>query len=377
MSIPLSAFAATVSDQITVTEDVSTVIYGDVTPTFRAQVTVPSDDPPLVSFTSSFYLILDSVTSLVYTGDISGTYPNYSMTVKGLGPPVPALAAGQHSVVAQYRSPNHGLLTSAPVVFTVLRKTPLLECGINNVSPTYALNASLTFLAAFMNTQAPPQFENGTFTVTFVGAQTFTSGNLKPDGQGQFNASAPPAAGIYETKCAFSGSSSFSPVEITTSAPTIVSANNRIGGIALYTDPTPVTAGTPTTWKVVITGKAGLPTPTGYISLVIAGATTQVLQLGSGGSLTFQARAPALSPSATIQVNYNGDPVYAFSNAKFALTTQPITSIAPTPAVTPTTTGRLAQTGGGIQLGTAMLGLLLILAGVIGLGRRRERSGRS
>jgi len=330
-SIPLGAAAAAVDYQLTITESSSTMTYGELSPVFHAYLTEPSDDPPLNVMTAPLRISVDSQD---YYGSLSGTNPTYALYVPALDPrPLP----GQHSVIAKYLSPNHGVLTSSPVALTVLKSTPGLSCGVMNFSTTYTPNSPLKFSALFSNTNAPVDFQNGTFTVTFVGAQTFSFGNLKANSALEVTTPVPAAYGVYNTKCAFSGTNLFNPVETTMSIPTtIVSGNNPVGGIALYTEPAPVTGGALITWKVVVSGRPGLPAPTGYISLTIAGASTQIISLGAGGSVTFQARAPGIPPSATIQVSYNGDSVYAASQAYFPLTTRPIANSAPPRAATTT-----------------------------------------
>jgi hypothetical protein len=133
----------------------------------------------------------------------------------------------------------------------------------------------------------------------------------------------------------------------------IVSANNPVGRISLYTNPTPVSQGVLTSWLVVVSARSGLPAPTGDISIRIGASYTKIIALEAAGSVTFQAVAPTLGPSSVITVWYYGDPVYAASSANFPLATPPISayaapgaatavsnaasaSVSPTPASTPT-----------------------------------------
>ncbi len=355
IALTTGASAAGVDSQLTVTESAPTITYGDWTPSFVAHLTVASDDPPLAGNTP-FYVAVDSQN---YGGSISGNYPTYSLYVGPQPPPLPSV--GQHAVVAKYLSPKHGWLTSAPVTLTVLKKTPVLSCYITNVTNTYAPNTPLTIRMEFSNTNAPVDIQNGTFSVTFTGPRTFTSANLRADSAGQIFLSVPPATGSYHGSCAFSGTSSFNPVDGYLNIPTIiVSANHAVGRISLYTNPTPVTQGVMTSWKVVVSARSGLPTPTGNIGLRIGASYTKVIALEGGGSVTFQAVAPGLGPSSTIVVAYYGDPVYAASSADFPLTTPPISAAptaptvvanaaaataAPTPASTPTPAATESPTG--------------------------------
>jgi hypothetical protein len=324
--LPAAASTTDTNGQITLTANGSTTMtYGESSPTFRSVLTLASGDPSPTDMT--FYFLVDSQ---MYIGSVSWSNPNWTLFENGFGPP--PLSVGQHSVVAQYKSTNH-VLTSAPVILNVLKKTPGLDCSINNVTNTYATNTPLTITVGFSNTNAPVDIQNGTFSITFTGPRTFTTGNLRPNSAGQVFASAPPATGVYQTKCAFSGTGSFNPAETHLNIPTIiVSANNHVGAIALYTNPTPVTHGPMITWEVIVSPKSGLPTPTGYVGVDIGVAYTKLMALGPDGSLTFQAIAPGLGPSDTIRVDYMGDPVYAWSNANFPLTTPPIPGAPPSDA---------------------------------------------
>jgi hypothetical protein len=326
---PPSASAASVTYQLTVTESAPTMLYGNPSPSFRAYLTAPSDDPP-INANIPFYVAVDSVN---YTGSLSGTGPSYVLYVGGVAPP--PLAVGQHSVMARYQSPKHGWLTSTPIVLTVLRITPALSCSIGNWANTYPPKTPLTITFSFANTGAPVDVQNGTFTITFAGATTFTDANLVAQG-GQVVAPAPSALGVYAISCTFSGTSSFGPTGFSFGN-VIVSPANQVGGIALYTNPTPVTNGPMITWKVVVSGRPGLPAPTGDIRVMLAGSTSSPVPL-SGGVATFQLVAPYVQPSDIITVWYYGDPVYAASSAKFSLNTSPISNGAPpsaAPAASP------------------------------------------
>jgi hypothetical protein len=169
IALPRGASAAGVDYQLTVTESAPSMTYGDLTPSFVAHLTVPSDDPPLAGNTP-FYVAIDSQN---YGGSLSGNFPTYTLFV---GPP-PSPSVGQHAVVAKYLSPKHGWLTSAPVVLTVLKKTPVLSCYTINVTNTYAPSTPLTIRVEFSNTNAPIDIQDGTFSITFTGPRTFTSAN--------------------------------------------------------------------------------------------------------------------------------------------------------------------------------------------------------
>jgi hypothetical protein len=316
--LPAAASGTATNGEITLTAGGSTTMtYGESSPTFRSVLTLPSGDPPPTDMT--FYFLVDSQMDV---GSVSWSNPTWTLFENGFGPP--PLSVGQHAVVAQYKSPSH-VLTSAPVILNVLKKTPGLDCSINNVTNTYATNTPLTITVGFSNTNAPVDIQNGTFSITFTGPRTFTSANLRANSAGQVFASIPSARGIYQTRCAFSGTASFNSVATQMNMPTVVvSANNQPGRIALYTNPTPVTHGPNITWRVVVSARPGLPTPTGNVSVDIGRSYTKLMALGSGGIVTFQAVAPSQESLASIRVWYYGDPVYASAGADFPPTTPPI-----------------------------------------------------
>src|SRR6266704_5180260 len=130
-AIPSTAGAATPSYQLTVSESDSTMTYGQSAPSFRAALTPPSDDPPLGANT----LFDFKVGSTTVAGSLSYSAPTYSLFANGLNPT--ALVPGQYSVIAEYQSPNHGLLTSAPITLNVDKGTPDLQCSISNFANTY------------------------------------------------------------------------------------------------------------------------------------------------------------------------------------------------------------------------------------------------
>jgi hypothetical protein len=331
--VPAGASAAASSIpsgfQITVSESAPSMVYGGPSPSFRASVTESPDDVIPVNTFPVFYLLVDSQT---IGGDVSGSAPTYSLSVSGLAGIAP-LSGGQHSVVAQYVSHKHGLVTSAPVTLTVLKGTPILNCAGGSVPPTSSPNAPFMVSTSFGGINAPVDWQNGTFAVIFTGAQTFTMGGLAANSAGQVMATTPSVPGVYQVKCSFSGTGSVNPVEARLGTPTIiVTANHATGGIQLRTDPTPVTGGQQTTWNVVVLGGSGLPAPTGTVSIRIGSYFTSAIALSGGGSVTFQTYPASGSfAGSSIRVWYSGDPVYAAAGADFSLSTPPISGSAGSP----------------------------------------------
>jgi MYXO-CTERM domain-containing protein len=328
-AVPMTATASTTSYSLTVSESASTMSYGSgVTPTFRATLTLPSDDPVLAGNTTPFYI---SVAAQNYIGSLSGLFPTYSLFVGGINAPPP----GAYPVVAHYESPNHGLLSSAPVTLTVTKIMPAMNCYIVNVASTYAPSTRLTITVAFGDTNLPVDIEDATFTIIFAGPQTFSVTHLKASTGDRVFAPVPSVPGVYQAKCQFNGTALFRGTTAQLSPDLVVSARHNIAGIGLYTSPAPVTHGPSILWEVVIYPGPGLPIPTGRIGLQIGPYFTHLLDLASGGKITFRAVAPSVTSTSKIQVFYYGDPTYASSSASFSLKTSPIGG-----AVTPSPKGK-------------------------------------
>lgn len=120
----------------------------------------------------------------------------------------------------------------------------------------------------------------------------------------------------------FSGTSSVDAVSAALSAPDLtVSLDHPIGGIQLRTDPSPPTDAVTITRDVTVLGAAGLPAPTGFISVRIGGLFRHIIALTSGGAVTFQTNpTPGLSDASPIRVSYEGDPMYAAAERDFSVT---------------------------------------------------------
>ncbi len=312
--------------QITVTESATTMIYGDLSPTFRAQLTVPIG----VSVTSpnDFYIRIDSQ-SYAGGGSLSGSSPTYLLYLNGTyGTP---LSVGQHSVVAVYTSSNQGIIESAPIKLTVTKSALDLTCFISNLAYTYAPNTTLTITLSFSDSvsSAAVDWQKGTDTISFVGSRTFTYSNLKPNASSQITVSTPSVTDNYKLRCIFNGSPSFNSAEFDLGA---VVSENKQPSIKLYTNPTTLKYGQSATWYVVVSGIAGLPIPTGEISITIGTSYTRLTGLGPDGTMTAQGIVPPLTGN-TIKILYSGDPVYTWYDASFPLTNPSI----------PTTGGSIAN----------------------------------
>lgn len=286
--------------------------YGQTAPNFTASLVPPAGDPALGA--APYYVSIDGVN---YGGVVNYQGPPYILTLRGSTVP---LAAGQHTITASYVSPNYGVLTSAPITLTVLKASPSnMECYIGNTSATILPSTPLTVVVG------PTGLSGGAFSVTFTGPHTFTSPAAALDANSQFAAVSPPAPGVYQAVCNFSGNAQYSSLSVPMNNRQVtVSAGQTVGGIALYTNPAPLVFNAPTTWRVIVAAQRGLPTPSGYVSLRIGSSFTKILQLGPDGTLTFDATCPGFGPSDEIQVSYSGDAVYAAKLVYFSTATRPI-----------------------------------------------------
>jgi hypothetical protein len=313
VTAPTRVQAATFTYELSVSESSPTWVFGQPSPSFRASLIPPSDDPPLTGNTS-YYI---KVGSTSYVGSSSSMPPRELLYLAGIGST--ALAPGQYPVVAEYLSPNHGWLTSAPITLTVVKATPDLQCQVSSTIYVHPPNAPLTI-------SANPGLAGGTFTVSFTGPRTFTSAPAQADSSGHFAITTPPAPGVYQVSCNFSGSATQSAGSAPLYSRQItISASNAIAGVTVFTDPAPLTSFVPTTYQVIVAGRPGLPPPTGTIGLTIDTYFTKLdIALGSDGKATFQATNPPIPSSASLQVLYTGDTVYATSVVSLSQKTAPI-----------------------------------------------------
>ena len=304
-----------------VTLSTSTVPYGgEGMVLLEAQMTVPDGAPP-VDYTR-FYFMIDSY---FYQVSGSGSAPVYTLAVNGISLQKP-LAIGQHTIYAEYYEPGlGGVRVDGPsTTLTVVKDTPTNFVCNATVATTNLPNTPLTIsFSLSRNSNLQVDWQNATFTVAFVGKQTFTHANLKPNSSEEVTVSMPSVPDKYTVQCIFNGTSLFNSVTSGLLVPVLVSEKNQIGEIQLYTNPTTIQAGAPVTWEVVVVGEAGLPAPTGQVNLTIGASYTGLITLEPDGSVTFSANAP--SPLAqTITVFYDGDGVYAEGKATFSLTNPPI-----------------------------------------------------
>ena len=331
---------------LTLTESTSTMSYGGTPPTFQAQLTVPAGENPLTN-PAQFTFQIDT-TSFAPDGHTSGG-STYTFTLNGSTVSnTLTLPAGQHQAAANYfSSVLNQTLTSAPVTLTVQKFTPAIGCNFLTAG-LYTVNSPVTFeMAGPLNGGPPIDWQNATYSFTFVGPQTFTDSNLTASNLGQGTVLTPPVGGRYQFQCTFSGTSNFNAAQTPLSTSTLNVTQGHQAGIKLYSTPTTITGGTNATLDIIVSGGSGLPTPTGEVALFLGPYTSTNRISLSAGQVTVQIVFPSPLPSTTMQVYYYGDAVYAQSSATFSLTNPPIpggSNPTPNPTSAPVSTAPSALT---------------------------------
>jgi hypothetical protein len=338
---------------LTVTESTSTITYGDTDLTITAQLTVPTGEHPLAN-PALFNFKIDSQD---FGPDrTAGSDPTYTFTLKGVDlSGAYMLSAGQHTVVADYYSiPLSQTLESDPITLTVQKRPPLIGCQLTG--GLVLINSQVPFGVQTnqVNSSIQVDWQDATYTIAFVGPQTFTYTNLTADSEGRGTVSTPPVPGTYHVRCTFNGTSNFSAVTSDPSITVIVSAGNQ-PVIKLYSNPTTIKGGQSTTLEIVVSGTSGLPTPTGQVGLYMGNMFIRPFNLGAGGRSVIQTTFPSTLPANIIQVMYFGDTVYAESYTNFSLTNPPLPagSGQPTPVSTSTTTGTPTPGAGGTPVASS------------------------
>lgn len=162
---------------LTLTESTSMMTYGGTPPTFQAQLMVPAGENPLMS-PNQFFFTVDTGSTGYGPDSSASNGSTYTLSWNGTSVVTPpSLPVGQHTVVAHYfSSVLKQTLQSAPVTFTVQKRTPTVMCDIT-AGTIYAVNASVTFSMGTLN--GPPiDWQDATYSITFVGTHTFTDSNL-------------------------------------------------------------------------------------------------------------------------------------------------------------------------------------------------------
>jgi hypothetical protein len=338
---------------LTVTESANTITYGSTAPDVQAQLTVPPGDNPLTN-PGQFYFMIDTQ-AFIPDGHSSGGSP-YTFTLKGTSVSnTLTIPAGQHSIVATYFSiVLNQTLTSAAIPLTVQKLTPTISCGFLTAG-LYLVNSPVTFMMGESVNDPPIDWQHATYSVTFIGAHSFTTTNLTASSLGQGLVNTPPVGDFYKYQCSFSGTSNFNAAQSPVGSSILAVTQGHPAGIKLYSTPTTITAGTNASLDIRVSGGSGLPTPTGEVALFLGPYTSTNRIAISGGQVTLQIVFPTPLPSPSLRICYYGDPVYNQSCVDFPFTNPAppsgATPIPPTPiptgistAASPTTTTTTAST---------------------------------
>ncbi len=317
---------------LTLTESTSTMTYGDTAPTFQAQLTVPAGEDPLTSpaeftfkiGTHSFAPDGHDASGSTYTFALNGSTVSANLT----------LSVGSYTVVANYfSSVLNQTLTSALVTLTVQKSSPALSCQMSTAA-LWARNTSIIFVINEIH-GLKIDWQNATYSVTFIGAQTFTRSNVTAKNvanTAQGTVLTPPVGGVYHFQCTFNGTTNANAAESPLSNSPLTVTDGHQASIKLHSTPATITAGTNATLDISVSGGSGLPTPTGEIVLFLSVYTSTNRIPLTDGQVTVQIVFPAQTGS-TMQICYYGDTVYAQSCPTFSLS-NPSTPL-PTPVSSP------------------------------------------
>jgi hypothetical protein len=187
--------------------------------------------------------------------------------------------------------------------------------------------------------QSISDWRTGTYTLTFTGPQNVTYTDIALDSSGDIPFTFPSIKGDYQFKLTFNGTSEVNAVS---ELGTIKITYAKAVTIALYSTPTTTTEGTKMLYYVVVTGVAGYPRPTGQIELQEGNYVSNLISLGSNGTVSVSITWINVTGSR-LGVEYYGDYNYAGGGAAFSLTN---------PAI-PTNSGTGGTGGTGSSGGTS------------------------
>jgi hypothetical protein len=219
-------------------------------------------------------------------GDASLSYTYYQN-----GSPLPGapVNAGTYTVVAHYAgSANYLPADSDPAPFTIARATPLV---------------SVTGGAFVYDGQA----HDATGSVTGVTGENLGTPAFSYTDAGGHAVAHPVAAGTYTVTASYAGSANYAPASATATL-TIDRATPAFSGLTTTT--TYGSASTTVSGKLTLGGLV----PTGYVSIAVAGVTTNPVQarVGPDGNFSVTVPTAALRPgSYAVNYRYGGDANFA------------------------------------------------------------------
>jgi hypothetical protein len=307
---------------------------GTPAPKFLATVTIPA--PYSGNYFLQASVQFDSGQS-VGNDSIPRPSPNNTTFLFGFDTNGTVLPAGTRTATARFFDPaTSTVYYSVPLAFTIGKATPALGCSAGPFGSLYrpgqALQIGMSLTGG--NPLAPVDWQNATYTVTFVGPSTVTTAHLVPDAQDMVTVTTPTQIGYYQLTCVFSGTSLFTSATVTgNSQAIIISEEHQLGPVQLFSNPTTLTTSQPADLYVVFHAAAGLPTPTGYFGITLGSAYTKIMPLGPNGDLLVHlGPIYSLLGVTKISLDYHGDPYYEATVIDFPLTNPPIPSGGSVPA---------------------------------------------
>lgn len=365
--------------------------YGGTMPIFMAYLTVPpggaGPDP------SQLILQVDGQSN---ASEMSGTNSDGAI---GIRTTIGQLQPGNHTAIQIVRIlGSQTAIQSSPLTFTIGKASASLSCNIQNLAYVYSQGEMLHVAMQFSTGSVPVDWQDGTYTLTFVGTTTVTDANLAPDSNDVVSAPAPSQIGDYQLRCDFSGTALVAPPSGFTLGVT-VSLENAVGSVQVYTNPTTLASRQPADLYVVFNAANSLPAPTGRFYININGTSSTPVTLGSDGTvLAHIPQVPDLIGASTFSIFYAGDPNYNSGKFTFPLTNAPIpgspggsggsggssggssgggTTSAPQGAATPTKTATTSATPARTALSSPVSATPATAASVMAAGRPGNTSGDS
>ncbi len=214
------------------------------------------------------------------------------------------LAAGQHSITAQYLgSSGNGASTSAPFSLTV---SPVQTTTTVSPTPNPGIAGRPVTLTAAIHVLQGSTIPTGTVTFT-DGATPLGTATINTSGAAALQVNL--AAGQHSITAAYSGSANDGSSTSLALPFTVQLATTQV---ALTAAPNPALVLAQVLFTVKVTGNGG--TPTGPVTLIVDGKSTATANLDSTGAATLPLSTLAVGTHA-ISASYAGDTNDAASNS--------------------------------------------------------------
>ena len=290
----------------------TTFTYGSSTqPIFTAVVTYATK--PAANYITQIAVKLETGETFGLATDPIPSPDGMTLTFSRLTPDPPA-AVGQHTAIATFNNFGAGITgESNPAPFTIAKSSRGFFCGLATYASVIGVGQPVHIqMSADGGSQLlPPEFQQGSYTITFDGPAHVVIANVASDTSGIVTVTAPTHLGVYSMTCAFNGSPSYMPSSIKNPFPITFSALHALGLVQLYTNPTTLVAQQKMDFYVVFKAAPGLPTPTGEFAFWMGNYSTGSIKLGpTGDYLVHLSPVSSLSGIGHITVKYWGDRYY-------------------------------------------------------------------